>query len=102
MVRRDQPERPELLISRLKPVEGKRILDIGSGPGVLAIPLAEAGARVTAVDPSSAMLKILREQAAVRRSPAGARLAAVVPVGRPAGRPRRSKRLPLVEVLDWR
>ena len=35
-------------------------------------------------------------------APAGARLAAVVPVGRPAGRPRRSTRLPLAKVIDWR
>lgn len=35
-------------------------------------------------------------------APAGARLAAVVPVGRPAGRPRHSSRLPLDEVLSWR
>lgn len=34
--------------------------------------------------------------------PAGARLAALVPIGRPAGRPRRSSRLPLDEVLSWR
>lgn len=35
-------------------------------------------------------------------SPAEARLAAVVPVGRPAGRLHRSARLPLDDVLDWR
>jgi nitroreductase len=35
-------------------------------------------------------------------APAGARLAAVVPVGRPAGRPRHSPRLSLDEVLAWR
>ena len=35
-------------------------------------------------------------------APAGARLAALVPIGRPAGRPRHSDRLPLDEVLDWR
>jgi nitroreductase len=35
-------------------------------------------------------------------APAGARLAAVVPVGRPAGRLRHSPRLSLDEVLSWR
>ena len=35
-------------------------------------------------------------------APAGAHLAALVPIGRPAGRPRRSQRLPLDEVLSWR
>ncbi|HOT23878.1 MAG TPA: nitroreductase family protein [Thermoleophilia bacterium] len=35
-------------------------------------------------------------------APAGARLAAVVPIGRPAGRPRHSPRLPVDQVLSWR
>jgi nitroreductase len=35
-------------------------------------------------------------------APDGARLAALVPVGRPAGRQRHSTRRPLGEVLDWR
>ncbi|MDI6846015.1 MAG: class I SAM-dependent methyltransferase [Candidatus Saccharicenans sp.] len=64
-----QPERLELLLSRLKPAAGRTILDIGSGPGVLAIPLAEAGAAVTAVEPSAAMLHVLREKAARRKTP---------------------------------
>lgn len=67
-----QQERLNFLISRLQPVAGKRILDIGSGPGVMAIPLAESGARVTAVDPSPAMLELLKQMAA-RRGVAGIR-----------------------------
>lgn len=39
---------------------------------------------------------------AIIGAPTGARLAALVPIGRPAGRLRRSQRLPLGEVLDWR
>ena len=35
-------------------------------------------------------------------APAGARLAALVPIGRAAGHPRRSTRLPLDDVLSWR
>ncbi|WP_276619355.1 class I SAM-dependent methyltransferase [Syntrophomonas wolfei] len=37
------------------------VLDIGSGPGSFAIPLAEQGARVVALDPASRMLEILQE-----------------------------------------
>jgi len=37
------------------------VLDIGSGPGSFAIPLAERGARVVALDPASRMLEILKE-----------------------------------------
>lgn len=38
-------------------------MDLGAGTGRLAIPLAEQGFRVTAVDPSEAMLRVLAEQA---------------------------------------
>ncbi|MBP2134408.1 hypothetical protein J2128_002374 [Methanomicrobium sp. W14] len=41
--------------------EGKKVLDIGCGPGTLAIPLAKTGAKVTAVDISSGMLEKLKE-----------------------------------------
>ncbi len=44
--------------------EGARsVLDVGSGCGALALPLAREGFRVTALDPSKAMLDILREDA---------------------------------------
>jgi SAM-dependent methyltransferase len=52
---------PESLIARvidlvgLKP--GDPIMDLGCGPGLLAIPFARAGMRVTAVDPEPAMLE---------------------------------------------
>lgn len=42
------------------------VLDMGCGPGTLAIPLAAAGAAVTAVDPCRAMLEALER--AARRS----------------------------------
>lgn len=43
--------------------EGKKILDIGCGTGTLAIPFANAGAHVTAVDISTGMLEKLKETA---------------------------------------
>lgn len=43
--------------------EGARVLDIGCGPGTLSLPLARAGADVTALDISTGMLDRLRETA---------------------------------------
>src|SRR5512136_785685 len=40
-----------------------RILDIGSGPGTLAIPFAPLVREVTAVEPGAGMLEILRNHA---------------------------------------
>jgi len=45
-------------------IEGATVLDIGAGTGALAIPLAERGAKVTAVDFSAEMLKHLSKRAA--------------------------------------
>lgn len=42
-----------------------RILDIGAGPGNLAIPLAKQVNHVTAVEPAGGMVSILKEQLAV-------------------------------------
>ncbi|ADK85037.1 Methyltransferase type 11 [Desulfarculus baarsii DSM 2075] len=41
---------------------GASVLDVGCGPGTLAIPLAKAGARVTALDNSAGMLAALKRQ----------------------------------------
>ena len=59
---------PDSLIARvvemvgLKP--GGRVMDLGCGPGLLAIPFALAGMRVTAVDPEPDMLEAARSAAA--------------------------------------
>ncbi|MFQ5735793.1 MAG: class I SAM-dependent methyltransferase [Thermodesulfobacteriota bacterium] len=41
--------------------DARTVLDIGSGCGTLAVPLARAGKRVTALDASAAMIEILKE-----------------------------------------
>ena len=41
-----------------------RVLDIGAGPGTLAIPLAPRVKEITAVEPGAGMVAILRERAA--------------------------------------
>jgi SAM-dependent methyltransferase len=41
--------------------QGARILDIGTGPGTYAVPLAARGCRVTAVEPSPVMREALAE-----------------------------------------
>jgi FkbM family methyltransferase len=50
----------EVITGLLPP--GGSIVDFGAGTGRLAIPLARAGYRVTAVEPSSAMLEQLRQR----------------------------------------
>src|SRR5690606_41985940 len=42
---------------------GSRILDIGAGPGTLAIPLAGIAAHVTAVEPAAGMAEVMAEYA---------------------------------------
>jgi SAM-dependent methyltransferase len=46
-------------LAGLKP--GDAVLDLGCGPGTLAVPFAEAGMRVTGVDPEPAMLEAARK-----------------------------------------
>jgi ubiquinone/menaquinone biosynthesis C-methylase UbiE len=53
------------MVQDLRISPGDRVLDIGSGPGTLALPLARAGALVTAVDPAAGMIAEL--QAAAER-----------------------------------
>ncbi len=53
-----------LLLDALAPVAGRAVLDVGTGTGRAAIALARAGARVTGVDASEAMLAVARERAA--------------------------------------
>lgn len=52
-------------VSALAP--GRRIADLGAGIGHLALPLAERGFEVVAVDPAEAMLEVLRGSAQARK-----------------------------------
>jgi SAM-dependent methyltransferase len=49
---------------RCRVERGSLVLDLGSGPGPLAIAFARLGAHVTAIDPEPRMLAALRERAA--------------------------------------
>jgi len=51
------------LVERCHLNRGKRVLDLGCGPGFLAVPLAALGAQVTAVDPQPEMLAAGRKAA---------------------------------------
>ncbi|MFA5269165.1 MAG: class I SAM-dependent methyltransferase [Methanoregula sp.] len=58
------PGRVRQIIDLMKPDSGCRILDIGAGPGTLAIPLAGLSAEVTAIEPAAGMAEVMREHAA--------------------------------------
>jgi ubiquinone/menaquinone biosynthesis C-methylase UbiE len=53
----------DVLADMLGPVQGRRILDVGTGTGRAALLLAGAGAEVTGVDASEQMLAIARDRA---------------------------------------
>jgi SAM-dependent methyltransferase len=54
-------ERTEMEISKMELNPEYTVLDIGSGPGRLAIPIAKRVKTVVAIDPSKGMLSYLRE-----------------------------------------
>jgi SAM-dependent methyltransferase len=58
---------PPALIARIVEIVGLKrgdsVLDLGCGPGLVAIPLAQAGLKVTAVDPEPNMVEAAKEAA---------------------------------------
>ncbi|MFT3923737.1 MAG: class I SAM-dependent methyltransferase [Myxococcales bacterium] len=64
-----RPAYPRSLIDAvvaLLPTGARRVLDLGAGIGHLAVPLAERGLEVVAVEPAQAMLEVLQKSAAAR------------------------------------
>jgi SAM-dependent methyltransferase len=55
--------RVERQLARLHPPAGTSVLDIGAGPGNLAVPLAARGCRVVAVEPAGPMREVLAKNA---------------------------------------
>ncbi|MCB1029504.1 MAG: methyltransferase domain-containing protein [Microthrixaceae bacterium] len=51
-------------IDQIRPLAGKRILEVGSGGGTLAVWLAHQGADVVGIDVSSGILEVARRRAA--------------------------------------
>lgn len=62
LMTQENPERIDLMLSNFSLSPHKRVLDIGSGPGTLAIPLCEQVAHVTAVEPSFGMVEVMQDR----------------------------------------
>ena len=60
---REKPERIFQDIEGLPLKPASRVLDIGAGPGTLAVPLAARVAHVTAVEPAAGMAEVMSEHA---------------------------------------
>ena len=60
---RSRPPYPDVIPERLAALGAALAADLGAGTGLLAIPLAQRGLRVTAVEPAREMLVVLDEEA---------------------------------------
>jgi SAM-dependent methyltransferase len=58
---REYDERVQVTIAGLDLTRDSRVLDIGAGPGTLAIPLAPLVRGVTAIEPGAGMIAVLNE-----------------------------------------
>ena len=64
VARRNYGKRIRDTLEGLEVFPNAKILDIGSGPGTLTIPLADIAREVTAVEPADGMVKVLKERIA--------------------------------------
>ncbi|WP_421909056.1 class I SAM-dependent methyltransferase [Methanolacinia petrolearia] len=63
---KNNPDRIREFVDLLGPDKECSILDVGAGPGTLAVPLAELSGHVTAVEPSKGMADVMADYAAER------------------------------------
>ncbi|MGB4236247.1 MAG: class I SAM-dependent methyltransferase [Methanoregulaceae archaeon] len=61
---RENPQRIDHILKALPLTPLSRVLDIGAGPGTLALPIARKVTHVTAVEPAAGMVEVMTEQAA--------------------------------------
>ena len=52
-----------LVLDAFAPIAGRRLLDVGCGPGAMAAALAGHGARMTGIDPGAAAIAAARDRA---------------------------------------
>lgn len=93
-----RPPYPAALVARLLALAGgpgARIAELGAGTGLLAIPLARAGAHVAAVEPARHMLDLLRAEGVPGLEPVHA---AAEETGLPAGA---FQLVVLADALQW-
>lgn len=63
-LKKSPKQRTEQILQSLPPSEEFRVLDIGAGPGRIAIPLSGRVAHITAVEPGTGMREVLQERIA--------------------------------------
>lgn len=61
---KNNPKRIQEVLEILNPDKHSSVLDIGAGPGTLAVPLAGVAGHVTAVEPSKGMADVMTDYAA--------------------------------------
>jgi SAM-dependent methyltransferase len=60
------PQRAQFILENLPLSPNLKVLDIGSGPGTIAVPIASHVEHVTAIEPSPGMADVMEEYAAER------------------------------------